>query len=277
MGIASDISSDWDASLAALAWQFDAGVDETLCETPIDRYGLPDPQPVVRAAPVQAPPQAQRGAAKPAPPPEVKVEAIDPVALARAAAGSASSVEDLREAVLNFEHCEMKKGARNTVFGDGNPKARVMVIGDMPGRDEDLAGQPFAGDEGQILDRLLGFIGLSRQSPDTEAAVYLSNLIFWRPLGDRLPPPEDVAMMRPFLERHIALVDPAMIVVTGNLALEALTGERRLLRARGAWQTALGRPLLPLLPPSMLRSAADRRATWGDLLSLKARLRAAKE
>ena len=170
--------------------------------------------------------------------------------------------------------CELKKGARNTVFSDGNPAARVLVLGEAPGADEDREGRPFVGKAGQLLDRMFAAIGLSRTSPNAEASLYITNVMPWRPPGNRDPEPGEIAMMQPFVERHIALVDPEVIVVMGNTPLFALTGGKGILRARGTWTTALGKPLLPMTHPAyLLRNPAAKREAWADLLSLQARLK----
>lgn len=269
MGIAEDftdsVTQDWHAALAALAWQVDCGVDEVLAEAPVNRYGLPD------AAPVRAAPPLRAAAAAPQPVAPVEVDAV---AVAREMAAAARTLDDLREALLRFDLCELKKGARNTVFADGNPAARVLVLGEAPGRDEDIEGRPFVGEAGQLLDRMFAAIGLSRGSPDAEGALYITNVMAWRPPGNRDPDAAEIAMMRPFVERHIELVDPQVIVVMGNTPLVALTGQRGILRARGTWTTALGRPMLPMTHPAyLLRNPIAKREAWADLLALQKRLR----
>lgn len=265
MGIADQIAGDWHAALAALAWQVDLGVDEVIGDAPLDRYDLPEP---IKTAPATARPQN-------APPSPAPAEvAVDAVAAARAAAGRAQNLESLRAALGSFDLCELKKGARNTVFADGNPGARVLVLGEAPGRDEDMEGRPFVGRAGQLLDRMFATIGLSRSSPDTQSALYITNVMPWRPPGNRDPEPAEVAMMRPFVERHIALVDPDVIVVMGNTPLFALTGQKGIMRARGSWTKALDRPLLPMVHPAyLLRNPIAKREAWADLLSLQAQLR----
>jgi len=257
MGIALDIAGDWDAALAALAWQVEAGVDEVIADTPVNRYDL--------AVETKKP-----AAPQPVPQPV----AADPVAAAKAAATAARSLEDLRAALAAYPHCELKKGARNTVFADGNPQARVLVLGEAPGAEEDREGRPFVGRAGQLLDKMFAAIGLSRTSPDAQSALYITNVMPWRPPGNRDPEPGEIAMMLPFVERHIALVDPQVIVVMGNTPLFALTGGKGILRARGNWSEALGKPLLPMTHPAyLLRNPAMKREAWADLLSLQARLR----
>lgn len=260
MGIASEITDDWHAALAALAWEVEAGADEAIGDAPVNRYEL--------AAEARKPLPAQASSA-PAP-----VSTADPVAVAQAAAAAAPSLDALREALAGFDLCELKKGARNTVFADGNPKARVLILGEAPGAEEDREGRPFVGRAGQLLDRMFATIGLSRTSPDAETALYITNVMPWRPPGNRDPEAAEIAMMRPFVERHIALADPAVIVVMGNTPLFALTGGRGILRARGNWSQALGKPLLPMTHPAyLLRNPAAKREAWADLLSLQQRLR----
>ena len=262
MGIAAEIADDWHAAVAALAWQVESGADEPIGDTPVNRYemAVAAPRPLASGAVVST------EVAQP-------VE-TDPVAAARHAAGQAQTLEALREAILAFDLCEVKKGARNTVFADGNPKARVLILGEAPGADEDREGRPFVGRAGQLLDKMFAAIGLSRTSPDAEAALYITNVMPWRPPGNRDPEPAEIAMMRPFVERHIALVDPQVIVVMGNTALDVLTSTRSILRARGNWLQALGKPLLPMLHPErLLSNPAAKREAWADLLSLQARLR----
>lgn len=261
MGIAEDIAGDWHAALAALAWQVEAGADETVGDTPINRYELAAeaPRPV---------------ATRPAPTAGPEVVKADPVAFARASAGQAQTLEALREALVTFDLCEVKKGARNTVFADGNPRARVLILGEAPGAEEDREGRPFVGRAGQLLDRMFAAIGLSRTNPDAEGAIYITNVMPWRPPGNRDPEPAEIAMMLPFVERHIALVDPQVIVAVGNTSLFALTGTKGILRARGTWSEAFGRPLLPMTHPAyLLRNPSAKREAWADLLSLQARLR----
>ena len=167
----------------------------------------------------------------------------------------------------------MKRGAKTTVFADGNPRARVLILGEAPGREEDQEGRPFVGQAGQLLDRMFAAIGLSRTSADPETALYITNVLPWRPPQDRDPEPEEIAMLRPFVERHIELVDPAVIVAMGNAPCQCLLGTKGIQRLRGNWAQALGRPVLPMTHPAyLLRNPATKREAWADLLSLMGRL-----
>ena len=266
---------DYYAALAALEWQIELGVDAAVLDEPVDAYGLPEAlaRPVAPAAPPAR--EAAPGGAAVAPVLRV-LEGPDPVAVARAAAGAARDLAALAEAVAGYELCDLKKGARSTVFADGNPGARVMIIGEAPGRDEDLQGKPFVGRAGQLLDRMFGAIGLARGAPDALAALYITNVLPWRPPGNRDPEPAEIAQMLPFLARHVELADPDLIVLMGNAACAAALGQRGILRLRGTWAEAFGRPALPMTHPAyLLRQPAAKREAWADLLSLRARLDAA--
>lgn len=264
MGIALDIDTPegWHAALAALDWQLDLGVEAVVGDAPVSAYDLPErveravSRSVVAAAAVEAAP------------------AVDPVAEAMAAASGARTLADLQDALAAYPHCELKKGARNTVFADGNPAARVLILGEAPGREEDLEGRPFVGRAGQLLDRMFAAIGMGREGPDPQTALYITNVMPWRPPQNRDPEPEEVAMMLPFVARHIDLADPEVIVLMGNTPLFAATGAKGILRRRGQWITAFGRPALPMTHPAyLLRNPAAKREAWADLLSLQARLR----
>ncbi|MDO8882286.1 uracil-DNA glycosylase family protein [Pseudotabrizicola sp.] len=272
MGIAQDILADWHASHAALLWQIDLGIDEWLLDDPINRYELADPvKPVPVVAPTTTAPVAVRRAAAPAP--VIDTPKVDAVAEARASAARAGTLAELRAAIDAFTHCDLRRGARNLVFADGLPGARVLILGEAPGPDEDREGRPFVGQAGQLLDEMFEAIGLSRAAALPGDALYLTGVLPWRCLGSGEPTPGDIAMMRPFVERHIELAAPDFIVAMGNAALFALTQTRGVARLRGQWTQALGRPLLPMLhPDSLLRTPIAKREAWEDLLALEARL-----
>jgi uracil-DNA glycosylase family 4 len=265
MGIATDISQDWHAALAALAWQVDLGVSEVVQEAPQNAFDLPA-DPPWRANRAAAETKA-RAPAEPAP------AAQDPVLAAQALAQACDDLASLRTALEAFDLCELKRGARSTVFADGNPAARVLILGEPPGVEEDRAGRPFVGAEGGLLDLMFASIGLSRTSADRASALYLTSVLPWRPPGNRAAMAEEIALLRPFVERHIALANPDIIVALGNTALEALTGQRGILAARGTWAEAYGKPVLPMAHPAyLIKHPAAKREAWADLLHLKARL-----
>ncbi len=258
--------TDFHTLRSLLEWQVELGADEAIQERPVNRYEVPQDAPkLARAAAPKNPAQA---AAAPA------TTAVDPVDVARAAAAAADDLESLRAALAGFDFCDLKRGARNLVFADGDPAARVMIVGEAPGRDEDIQGKPFVGRAGQLLDRMLAAIDLSREAPDPGRAVYITNILPWRPPQNRDPKPDEVAMMMPFVARHVELADPDVLVLMGNVSCHALLGRKGITRLRGTWVETLGRPALPMLHPAyLLRSPHAKREAWADLLSLQARLR----
>ena len=192
----------------------------------------------------------------------------------RAAAAAANSLDELREALTAFEGCALKHTATNLVFGDGNPAADLMILGEAPGAEEDRCGLPFVGASGQLMDRMLAAIDLDRKS------VYISNILFWRPPGNRSPTSAEVAACMPFVQRHIALVRPKVLVFVGGASAKSLLERPEgIMRLRGKWYDYQGPELndpIPALamfhPAYLLRSPGQKRAAWHDLLMLKARL-----
>ena len=254
-----DESQEYWEAVAALEWQVDLGADEAILDAPLNRFDLP--------APTSAPAKSAAAPTASAPPPDV-----DNVALARQLADTAATLDGLSVAMEGFEHCELKRGARNFVFSDGIPSARVMVVGEAPGRDEDLQGKPFVGRAGQLLDKMFAAIGLSRQAEGAEG-LYITNMLPWRPPQNRDPKPDELAMMKPFTERHIALADPDIVVLMGNHACAGLLGRKGITRMRGNWEEVVGKPAIPMIHHAyLLRNPIAKREAWTDLLSIKARL-----
>jgi len=195
-------------------------------------------------------------------------------ALARELAAKSATLDELREHMVRFEGCNLKFTAKNTVFADGNPQAAVMLVGEAPGRDEDVEGLPFVGRSGQLLDRMLAAIGLDRTS------VYIANVIPWRPPGNRTPTPHETEICRPFIERQIELAGPKVLIALGGPSAKLLLNTADgILRLRGNWRahmTASGVsiPTMPTLHPAyLLRNPAHKKLAWRDFLEVKARLR----
>ncbi len=259
----SALELDFDAAVATYEWLRELGADEAICDAPLSRYDLPEK--------LEAPVVARAVAPAPAPVRVVAAQAVDPVAVAREAAEGAVSVEALRESLTEFEHCALKKGARNMVFAGGQIGARVLVVTEAPNREEELAGQPLMGRDGALFDRMFAAIGLSRQHPDPAQALYILPVLPWRPLAS--VDPADMAMMLPFLTRHIELAQPDLVVLMGNSACAAGLGQNGALRLRGQWGQAFGKPCLPMVHPSYLAAhGSAKRDAWADLLALKAAL-----
>ena len=183
---------------------------------------------------------------------------------------NAKNLSELKTAIENFPHCDLKYGARNTVFSAGSPSAKIMIIGEAPGREEDFQGKPFVGRAGQLLDKMLFSIGLSREASDTEKSVYITNVMPWRPPENREPTQDEIDMMLPFLKRHIELVKPDVLVAMGNISCQSLIRRRGITKIRGIWAEAFGLPVLPMLHPAyLLRNPIAKREAWFDLLSLR--------
>lgn len=262
------IALDGDAALALLEWQMEMGADVPVMDEPVDRFDLP-----ARVAAPDLPPIAVQ--ATPAIPP-IPTEADDRaerLSQAEALAAGAGSLAELAEVQERFDGIELKKGARNFCFADGNPKARVLILGEAPGDEEDRQGRPFVGRAGRLLDQMFGAIGMARDAADAEKAIYITNVLTWRPPGNRDPHADEIQTSLPFIRRHIQLADPDVIVLMGNIACQAALEKRGILRLRGQWTQAFGRPALPMTHPAyLLRNPAAKREAWSDLLSLSARL-----
>ena len=253
------------ADLAALAWQIEAGADEAIAEAPLNRFDAveaPAPKPARAAKPAPA---------APPPPPGPEEAAQAATRAAHEIAAACGSLAELRAAIAAYDGCALKAASKSTVFADGNPEARVMIIGEAPGREEDMAGLPFVGRSGRLLDRMLAAIGLARHAEAPGAAVYITNVLPWRPPENRDPAGAESAMMMPFLFRHIELAAPEVIVVMGNPAAKTVLGTTTgITRIRGQWGDWRGTPVLPMLHPAyLLRNGIAKRAAWADLLTLR--------
>jgi len=265
---------------ALLKWYVEMGVDETIVGESIDRYALSaemlakrqaaNPQTRVQtSAPVQQPQMSQ-----------AQVRATDEmVQTAVAMARKAETIEQLRDAVNAFDGCPLKKTAMNTVFAAGNPKSDIMFIGEAPEAEEDRQGVPFVSPSGQLLSKMLHSCGLSEE-PGNFDKVYLTNVLFWRPPGNRPSIQSEIAVCLPFVERQIELVDPKVLVLLGGAAAKAVLGHHEgISRLRGRWfdhsSPNLSRPVkaTALFHPSyLLRSPGQKRRAWSDLLKIVEKL-----
>jgi DNA polymerase len=249
-------------ALAMLDWQIELGADEAILDAPVDRFALADAPP-----PVAAPPAPVALSDAPAAP------VVDAVAQAENAAAAALDLAALKAAIEGFGLCPLSQTATRLVFADGLPGARVMIVTDTPRREEDQQGKPLVGAEGRLFDRMLAAIGLSRSADDPANGVYVAPILPWRPPQDRPSTPEEMAMMAPFLRRHIELAGPDLLVLMGNHACQGLLGRTGITRLRGQWADVMGRPALAMVHPEhLLRKPADKALAWADLLSVKARL-----
>jgi uracil-DNA glycosylase family 4 len=284
----SDKNLTREDAAALLGFYVEAGASDALCEEVQNRYQLVAEgnaasaiQPMTAQASSASPDEPRRAPvmreATPAPfraqaPATIPLEEHQAAETARSIAERCQTLEELREALSVFEGCALRNTAKNLVFADGNPKARVMLVGEAPGKDEDLQGLPFVGVSGKLLDRMLASIGLDRTS------VYIANTLPWRPPGNRPPTAIEQAICMPFIERQIELSSAEILVLVGGVSAKLmLATDTGIMRLRGKWSTYQARsrvlPALPILHPAyLLRQPAQKRLAWRDLISLKARI-----
>lgn len=244
-----------------------AGADEVISPLPHERFHeIEATLQLSRSLPVEQTKEKEQKQTQTAPLLSPKV--ISKTAVSSAAA--AQTLEELRAALIAFEGCSLKYTATNLVFGDGNPNARIMLIGEAPGADEDRQGLPFVGQSGQLLDKMFAAIGLTRQN------YYITNIIPWRPPGNRQPTPAEAEACLPFVRRHIDLVNPDFLILVGGTATKTLLGGREgIMRLRGAWKTytsEMGKTIKVISvfhPAYLLRSPGQKREVWLDLIKIK--------
>ncbi len=266
--------------IAALRWHVDIGVDEAIGAMPVDRFAaVPPPAPLV-AKPAPSPrlpstpaPSVARAQPSAAPPAPATAESVGEDA--HRAASQAKSLDELRDILAAFDGCALKATATNLVFGEGNPQAPIVFIGEAPGRDEDRLGRPFVGVSGQLLDAMLSHIDLDRTS------AYITNILPWRPPGNRQPTPVEVAACLPFIRRHIELIEPKVLVLLGGTAMKTLLQRQEgITRIRGRWLEyhpggAAPQPIPTMTtyhPAFLLRQPLQKREAWRDFLSVRERL-----
>lgn len=264
-----------DALLSMLEWYVEMGVDVAVEDAPINRFvsaaeapaAAQDRPPLLQWA---QPAVAQTAAFSRSDAPLLAPE--EAAQEARALAAQAATLEQLEALMTAFEGCALKKSASRLVFADGNPHAKVMLVGEAPGRDEDEQGKPFVGRAGKLLDRMLASIGLDRTS------VYIANIVPWRPPGNRTPTPQEIAICLPFIQRQIELCAPEILVCVGAPSSQTLLDQRDgILRLRGRWfDYAVGPRTIPALatlhPAYLLRAPAQKKLAWRDLQALAERI-----
>lgn len=265
---------DREALAALLRWYAAMGVDRALSDQPVDRFAQS-----ARKAPATDPPaQAAPSSPSPSPPPASRQPMRAPAAAlsqdvaaagAREQAASAKNLEELREKLAAFDGCALKNSATQLVFADGAPDAKIMIVGEGPGADEDRIGKPFVGRAGRLLDKMLAAIGLDRSK------VYIANVVPWRPPGNRTPTPQELALCLPFVRRQIELVSPDFLILLGNAAAQTLLDEKEgIMRLRGHWRDyhCGDRTIraLPMLHPAyLLRTPLKKAQAWRDLRTLR--------
>jgi DNA polymerase len=277
------MSSETQAARDLLAFYAEAGVDAVVGDAPVNRFDDPPAAETAADAPARHVASAPaitlaRNPAHSVAAAPVAPQAPDEAAMqARAAARDARTLDELREILRGFDGCALKTTAKQMVFADGNPQAKVMFVGEAPGRDEDIAGLPFVGRSGQLLDRMLAAIGLDRTN------AYISNIIPWRPPGNRDPTPQESTICLPFIQRHIELVDPAVLVCLGKPSSQTLLKLKDgILKTRGRWYGYDAphrtiRAMVTLHPAYLLRQPIQKRLAWRDFLAIKKELAAPAE
>jgi DNA polymerase len=265
--------ADNQAARDLLAFYAQAGVDALVQETPVNRFEEAEtpavPRPAAARAPIQAP------TARPAP--VASPPAPDAAAMAaREAAREAKTLDELREILRGFDGCALKTTAKQMVFADGNPLAKIMFVGEAPGRDEDIEGLPFVGRSGKLLDRMMTTIGLDRTN------AYITNIIPWRPPGNRDPTPQESVICLPFIQRQIELVNPDVLVCLGKPSSQTLLNLKDgILKTRGRWYPYMAgarqiRAMVTLHPAYLLRQPIQKRLAWRDFLAIQKELAATK-
>lgn len=282
-----------DMGVELLRWYQAMGVDEAVADAPADwsRFAAPAVVAIsaapagessARTQPLATP--GKRTAPTQSPPPSQPIARATPMAApapstmaAREAARHAPDLAALEASLADFDGCPLKKTAKNMCFARGRPGTGLMLIGEAPGRDEDLQGQPFVGRAGQLLDRMLAAIGVGPED------VYITNVVYWRPPGNRTPTPQEVQACQPFLERQIELVAPQVLVLLGGAAAKQVLGvEDGIMKLRGKWRSYDNagraiRTMATLHPAYLLRNPAAKRHAWRDLLAVKAALTEARK
>ena len=249
-----------------LAFYLEAGVGCALGEEPVNR--LADPELAAVTSDAVPPKPVRMAAALPATRAEAAPAPEAAIVSAREAARTAPTLEALRALLESFDGCALKSTATRLVFADGNPQARIMFVGEAPGREEDIEGLPFVGRSGKLLDRMIAAIGLDRSS------AYIANVIPWRPPGNRTPTPQETQICLPFIQRQIELVNPDILVTLGNPSTQTLLGTREgIMRTRGKWfdydtGTRVIRALPTFHPAYLLRSPSYKRMSWQDLRAI---------
>ncbi len=258
-----------------LHWYKHAGVDLPLQDQPVDQFAAFAAQAKTRHQTIKrnkSPPATTKRQPATSQMSQAAIPDESVIANARELAKGAKTLEELHDLLVAFKGCNLRLSAKNMVFADGNPEADIMLVGEAPGRDEDIHGLPFVGRSGQLLNKMLGAIGLERDK------VYISNVIPWRPPGNRTPTPAETQICLPFIERHIELVNPKILVLLGGASAKTLLNTTQgILRLRGNWTKYRCADneidcLATLHPAYLLRQPAQKRLAWQDLLQIKAKM-----
>ena len=285
------LTPEKEAALAALQWHIDNDLADMLDETPEDRTIPPDlsqiqdriehkksDTPLITTN-TPSSDSAQLSTV------QTTIGAAQAIIDAKKIAADCHSLEQLKTAIQDFEGLSLKKMATNIVFGDGNPKADVMIIGEAPEAEEDAQGIPAMGESGQLLDKIMASIGLDRKAETPDQSLYITNVLNWRPPGNRSPTPQEIEISLPFIERHIALIAPRYLILCGGGVGKALLRQKdSLSKLRGRFyeyeveninqpdELSTIHTIVTYHPTYLLRTPAQKRAVWNDMLMLKAEI-----
>lgn len=272
-----------NAYKAALSWYLDQGIDEALLSEPVNRFAVPPHIDTIAISGFEQKATSQKigNFSEELAPAPTFLGASEAYQEAVKLAQTADSLAALRAAIAEFEGISLKRTATNMVFADGNPNAQIMIIGEAPDADDDRLGKPFAGASGQILDKILSCIALSRSSEDAKASVYLSNVLNWRPPGNRTPNQSEIDLSLPFIERHIQLIKPKLLVICGGMAAQVLLGRSdSLSRLRGkiyeykvltkniGGEDQIIPSIVTYHPSFLIKTPSQKRAVWADALEI---------
>jgi len=274
--IRSALTPEKRAALLALKWHVENELEDMILETPMDRTAPPDLSSIhdkIENKIVVDSPKAAQQAAGIAP-----IGGAEAIILAKKSAESCQTLEELKVAIETFDGLSLKKTATNIVFSDGNQQSKIMVVGEAPIAEDDAQGKPFMGEEGLLLNKILASIGLARDSEDMSKAVYLSNILNWRPPGNRTPTPQEIEISLPFIKKHIELVKPDYLIVLGAVAAKAILERKdNISKIRGKFhEYDVSGTKIPTIgtyhPTYLLRTPAQKRAVWHDMLMLQKEL-----
>lgn len=263
------------AKIDILKWQIEMGIDETIGDNPVNNL-----QEVKLAAKQIALKEETKIKDEPRQSPDSLQTLLpdttnpdDAIKDAKNLVSKVKTLVDLREALLQFHHCSYRKTSRNLVFSDGNPDAWIMIIGEAPGNEEDIKGKPFVGRSGRLLDKIFSEAGIARSNSQPQDSFYITNSINWRPPGNRNPSSQDIAMFRPFIWKHIELIKPKVLVLTGNIACASILKQQGITKLRGKWMKIDDMDVMPTVHPAfLLRNPTFKKNIWQDVLAIKRRL-----
>ncbi len=258
-----------------LKWQIEMGIDEFIGEKPVNHFQRENPEEkqIALKEDTKIKEEPQQSHISPQVNQPDAMHPDDPVKDAINLVSKVQTLEDLKEAMLEFHHCPYRKTSRNLVFSDGNPDAWIMIVGEAPGNEEDIKGKPFVGRSGQLLDKIFFEAGISRSNSQSQNSFYITNSINWRPPANRNPTSQEIEMFRPFIWKHIELINPKILVLTGNIACTSILKQQGITKLRGKWLKIEDMDVMPTVHPAfLLRNPTFKQHIWQDVLAIRKKL-----